>query len=106
MTACFEVGILESATLVANMLTSAAHNKGIPLRKALDVPASRALRGFDSTAPLAWKTPAGNELDASACQCVGAAVRNRQNQLRPSSPLWPVTTRRAIDNAPSAKLFT
>jgi hypothetical protein len=34
---------------------------------------------------------AGNGLDASACR-VGAAVRNRQNQLRPSSPLRPVAT--------------
>src|SRR5262249_62136336 len=48
------------------------------------------------------KVPTGNRLDASACQCVGAAVRNRQNQLRPSSPLWPVATRQAMDNAPSA----
>jgi hypothetical protein len=37
---------------------------------------------------------AGNGLDASACLCVGAVVRNRQNQPRPSSPLWPVDTRR------------
>ena len=29
---------------------------------------------------------AGNRLGASACRCVGAAVRNRQNQLRPPSP--------------------
>ena len=29
-----------------------------------------------------------------AYQCVVAAARNRQNQLRPSSPLWPVVTRR------------
>lgn len=36
---------------------------------------------------------AGNRLGASACRCVGAAVRNRQNQLRPPSPLWPVATR-------------
>jgi hypothetical protein len=34
-----------------------------------------ALRGFDNT--VARKVPAGNELDASACQCVGAAVRNK-----------------------------
>ncbi len=39
---------------------------------------------------------AGNGSDASACQCVGAAVRNRQNQPRPSSPLWPVDTRRHL----------
>jgi DSF synthase len=31
--------------------------------------------------------------------CVAAAVRNRQNQLRPSSLLWPVATRRARENA-------
>jgi hypothetical protein len=29
-----------------------------------------------------------------AYRCVDAAVRNRQNRLRPSSPLWPVATRR------------
>ena len=45
--------------------------------------------------------PAGNRLDASAYLCVDAAARNRQNQLRPSSPLWPVVTRRACINSPA-----
>ena len=39
---------------------------------------------------------AGNRLGASACRRVGAAVRNRQNQLRPPSPLWPVATRAVL----------
>ena len=42
--------------------------------------------------------PAGNRLDVSAYQCVGVAARNRQNQLRPSSPLRPVVTRGLSDN--------
>jgi hypothetical protein len=37
---------------------------------------------------------AGNRLDVSAYRCVDVAGRNRQNWLRPSSPLWPVVTRR------------
>jgi hypothetical protein len=49
--------------------------------------------------------PVGNKLDASAYRCVDAAVRNRQNQLRPSSLLWLVTTRRTADNAPQEKSF-
>ena len=32
----------------------------------------------------------------SAYRCVAVAVRNRQNQLRPSSPLRPVATRRVL----------
>jgi hypothetical protein len=30
----------------------------------------------------------------NAYRCVDIAARNRQNQLRPSSPFWPVVTRR------------
>jgi hypothetical protein len=30
----------------------------------------------------------------NAYRCVDIAAGNRQNQLRPSSPLWPVVTRR------------
>jgi len=40
---------------------------------------------------------AANGLDADAYRCVGAAVRNRQNQRRPTSPLRPVVTRRVRD---------
>jgi hypothetical protein len=49
--------------------------------------------------------PAENRLDASAYQCVGAAARNRQNQLRPSSLFWPVITRQAVNNAHAGHLF-
>ena len=49
---------------------------------------------------------AGNSLDESAYQCVDVVVRNRQNQLRPSSPLWPVVTRRAVDNLLNDNWFT
>jgi len=44
------------------------------------------------------RAPAGNRLDVSAYRCVGVAARNRQNQLRPSSPLRPVVTQQALDN--------
>lgn len=37
----------------------------------------------------------GDGLGVSAYRCVGVAVRNRQNQLCPPSPLRPVVTRRA-----------
>ena len=37
---------------------------------------------------------AANRLDVDAYRCVDAAARNRQNQLRPTSPLRPVVTRR------------
>jgi hypothetical protein len=42
-----------------------------------------------------------------AYRCVGAAVRNRQNQLRPSSLLRPVATRRVQNTTHlSAARFT
>jgi hypothetical protein len=56
----------------------------------------------------AWKTRAGNGLDAGAYRCAAVAVRNRQNQLRPSSPLWPVATRRVhgVNAGPAEKFET
>ena len=39
------------------------------------------------------------EVGRNAYQCVAAAARNRENKLRPPSPLCPVDTRRAGDNA-------
>src|SRR5665647_3160390 len=39
---------------------------------------------------------AGNGLDVDAYRCVGVAARNRQNELRPTSPLRPVVTRREL----------
>ena len=51
-------------------------------------------------------TRAGNRLDFDAYRCVGAAARNRQNQLRPSSPLRPVVTRRVREeNAAKVSRF-
>jgi hypothetical protein len=40
------------------------------------------------------------QLDVSAYRCVAVAVRNRQNQLRPPSPLRPVVTGRVLYTNP------
>ena len=47
----------------------------------------------------------GNGLGVSAYRRVGVAVRNRQNQLRPPSPLRPVVPRRARVNGLGCVLF-